>query len=109
MKTSVHGEKRVRKRIGIKKGAINKMRDAAFDKGITHVQATGRLSKYFRKLFFEHRSSNNIRMYANYVWIFANTTLITVYPIPNRLKRSVLNTQRKNDSTGGNYEQVGKD
>ena len=95
MKTSVHGGKRIRKRIGIKKKAVDGMRDAAFTKGLTHAQATGRLSRYCDKLFLEHMSSNNIRMYANYVWIFAGETLITVFPIPNRLKHAVLSIQRK--------------
>ena len=95
MHTSKHGKKRVRKRIGIKKKAVNKMRDAAFNKGLTHAQATGRLSRYFDKLFLEHETANNIRVYANYVWIFAGETLVTVFPIPGNLRRAALGAQRK--------------
>jgi len=71
------------------------MRDAAFNKGLTHAQAIGRLSKYFDKLYLEHETANNVRIYANYVWIFANETLVTVFPIPNRLKQNALNIQKK--------------
>jgi hypothetical protein len=95
MRTTHHGEKRVRKRIGIKKKAVNAMRDAAFNKGIKHSQATGRISRYFDRLFLEHATANNIRLYANYVWIFAGETLITVFPIPSNLRRSALSVQRK--------------
>ena len=95
MKTSVHGRKRVRKRIGIKKKAVDAMRDAAFSKGLTHAQAKGRLSRYIDKLYLEHDAGNNIRIYANYVWIFDGTTLVTVFPIPNNLRRSALNALRK--------------
>lgn len=98
MKTTIHGGKRVRKRIGIKKKAVDKMRDAAFSKGLTHAQAAGRLSRYFDKLFLEHVVSNNIRMYANYVWIFAGETLITVFPIPNNLMPAVLSIQKKEEN-----------
>lgn len=97
MKTTVHGGKRVRKRIGIKKKAVDKMRDAAFAKGLTHAQAVGSLSKYYDKLFLEYETGNNIRMYANYVWIFAGDTLITVFPIPNNLRGSVLAALRKRE------------
>jgi len=95
MRTTVHGKKRIRKRIGIKKKAVDRMRDAAFSKGVTHAQAKGRLSRYFDKLFLEHETCNNIRMYANYVWIFAGETLITVYPIPTNLKNSAIGAQRR--------------
>ena len=95
MKTSVHGRKRIRKRIGIKKKAVDSMRDAAFNKGLTHAQAVGRLSRYFDKLFLEYETANNIRMYANYVWIFIGEKIITVFPIPNKLKHAALNIQKK--------------
>lgn len=95
MRTTNHGAKRIRKRIGIKKKAVDSMRDAAFAKGLTHAQANGKLSRYFDKLFLEYETGNNIRMYANYVWIFAGETLITVFPIPSNLRRAALSIQRK--------------
>ena len=95
MITTNHGAKRVRKRIGIKKKAVNAMRDAAFEKGLTHAQATGTLSRYYDKLYLEYESANNVRIYANYVWIFAGETLITVFPIPSNLRRRAIGAQRK--------------
>ena len=95
MKTTHHGAKRVRKRIGIKKKAVDAMRDAAFEKGLTHAQATGQLSRYYDKLFLEYESANNVRMYANYVWIFAGKSLVTVFPIPNNLRRHAISALRR--------------
>lgn len=82
MNLTKHGQDRIRKRIGINKKSIGGMTDKAFQSGIEHKQTTGRLNKYFSHLYFKERKANNIRIYSNYVWIFYNKTLITVFPIP---------------------------
>ena len=95
MRTSKHGQERVRKRIGIKKRAVDKMRDFAFGKGVSHQQATGRLNKFFTWLYFRHETATNIRMYSNYVWIFAGDVLVTVFPVPKEHFKSVLKIQKR--------------
>lgn len=88
MRTTVHGKERIRKRIGINKKAVEKMKDKAFTLGLTHSETTGSLNKYYTFLYFQNESATNIRIYANYVWIFTNEVLITVFPVPNRHKNS---------------------
>jgi len=90
MITSKHAIKRVRKRIGIKKKAVNNMRDSAFIKGVTHAGAKGKLKRYISKLYLTHNQGNNIRIYANYVWVFQNKNLITVFPVPSRLIKQAI-------------------
>ncbi len=95
MKLSKHAEHRIRKRIGIKKKIVEKIKDKAFNKGITHSQVKGRLRKYFDYLYLSHKTATNIRIYINYVRIFSNNTLITVFPLSSyyikKLKRKINN------------------
>ena len=95
MKTTRHGAKRVRKRIGIKKKVVDKIRDKAFVFGIKHSEAKGKLNNYFDYLWYQNPESTNIRMYANYVWIFCGERLVTVFPVPTSHKKSVLRMLKK--------------
>jgi hypothetical protein len=103
--TTNHGERRIRKRLGIKKKTVNRIRDSAFTKGIKHKQATGRLRNYFTWLYLKYKSSNNIRIYANYVWIFHNEYLITVFPVPKEHRKAAIKILNKE---GVNYGECRK-
>lgn len=92
-----HSEKRIRKRMGINKKSISKLVDVAIEKGVSHSMAKGRLRKYFTYLYFKNKAASNIRMYANYVWIYSNVSLITVFPIPKEHIKSVIKLQAKGD------------
>lgn len=102
MELTKHGEERIRKRIGINKKSINKMKKLAFDKGVAHKDVIGSLKKYYDYLFFKNKTATNVRIYSNYVWIFTNDKLVTVFPMPNKYK-NVINkiNKRLNNETNG--------
>lgn len=76
MYTSDHARDRIQERCGINKASCDRIAKIAFDNGLTHAEATGQLKAYITKTFCRNESANNIRIYAEKVWIFANVELV---------------------------------
>lgn len=92
---SRHAETRMKERCGFNKHSSERMAEKAFQEGITHAQTKGKLNKWITKLYFHNRNANNIRLYGDYAYIFCETTLVTVIPIPNTLKRDLKSMIRR--------------
>lgn len=84
---SNHAYDRAKERLGFDKKATDKMAVLAYGHGTKHGDAKGRLKKYIDKLFLEHRTANNTRVYGEAIYLFHNQTLITIYRLPNNLKK----------------------
>lgn len=84
-----HAEKRLRERLGLNKKAVQRAAEMAYEKGIKHAETHGNLNKWVTSLYFNNKSANNIRIYNDKAWIFADQNLITVFQIPTSLKKSV--------------------
>ena len=80
-----HAMKRLKERLGLPKKACQRHVERAFEEGIKHSEVTGRVKKYFDKLFFEHKASKNMRIYGTILYIFRNKTLIIVIPLPRNI------------------------
>ena len=76
MYTSDHARDRIQERCGINKASCDRIAKIAFDNGLTHAEATGQLKAYITKIFNRNESANNIRIYAEKIWIFANVELV---------------------------------
>ena len=85
IEVSRHARKRTKERMGLNKKAVECNAQKAFEYGITHKEAKGRLKKYLTKLFLTNRKINNLRVYHRYVYLFAGNTLVTVIPLPSNL------------------------
>lgn len=85
-----HAYHRAKERLGFDKHAIEKIADKAFSEGIKHGKAKGRLRKYIDSIFFQYRTANNIRVYGENIFLFNGNTLITVYQLPQNLKKLAL-------------------
>ena len=90
-----HAETRMKERCGFNKHSSERMAKKAFEDGVTHAQTKGRLNRWITKLYFKNRSANNIRLYGDNAYIFCETTLVTVIPIPNELKRDLKSMIRR--------------
>lgn len=84
---SIHAEQRMKERCGFNRKAQDRMVQKAFNEGITHKQAKGRLHKWVTSLFFKNCNANNIRLYGDNAYIFCGETLVTVISIPSNLKK----------------------
>ncbi len=87
MNISRHAAERLRERCGLNKRACKRMAQKAFDEGIRHGQAKGRLNKWVTGLYFKNQNANNIRLYGDKACIFCGETLVTVIQIPVDLMR----------------------
>lgn len=102
MYTSDHARDRIQERYGINKASCDRIAKIAFENGLTHAEATGQLKAYITKVFNRNESANNIRIYAEKIWIFANLELVTVFPIPNNLKsQAIEQLKRKKKNSKG--------
>ncbi len=79
-----HGEKRIRKRLGVNKKCANRTAAKAMTLGVTHAEATGKLSRYLDGVYLPYRSANNMRVYNRAVYLFSGDILITVLALPKK-------------------------
>ncbi len=84
-----HAYEQAKKRFKLKPDSLVKIVERAMESGISHSQKHGQLKRYFDKLFFTHRSANNIRVYGEYVLIICDGSLVTLYQLPNKLRSKV--------------------
>lgn len=90
-----HAEKRMKERLGISKRTTEKNAEKALELGIKHSETSGSLHRYITSLYWKNQTANNARIYCNSVYIFHNETLITVFPLPQKYRRTVENIRKK--------------
>ena len=97
MLVTKHARERINERMGIPKKSADVIARKALDKGIKFNETTGRLRKYISWLSTKTEGGcNNIRIYAEKVFIFHDEILITVIQIPQMYVQAVRKvTNRK--------------
>jgi len=90
-----HAAKRIRERQGIPKRASQKTADKALAEGLTYEDTSGSLRRFISALYLKRGTANNIRIYCDQVYIFHDETLITVFPLPQKYRRTVREIRRK--------------
>jgi hypothetical protein len=101
-----HAILRARKRCGIKKKAVEQLANNAFFNGLSRSEAVGNLKKYLdfladdKELHREHNAVDSLRVYGNYVWLFAGEKLVTVLDLPGYLRNSADAQRRRKDGRG---------
>lgn len=84
--------------MGLALAPFQKVAAKAFQDGITHNEATGPLKRYMSKLYMAQRVCNNIRIYGEFVFLFKEDCLITVWGLPNELKPIAAKIREKKKS-----------
>ena len=89
MKVSRHAERRMRKRLGIGRDSCLRMAERIYEKGKKYSDTTGRLRRYIDFVRFKEGENKDfdVRVYGNYIYIYKEEVLITVYEIDKKLKR----------------------
>lgn len=95
-----HAAQRTKERLGISKRISKKNADKALQLGIRHSDTSGSLHRYIDSLYLKQQIANNIRIYCNNVYIFHDDTLITVFPLPQKYRKTAdkLRKEKQNDS-----------
>lgn len=97
MEVTRHAHKRIRKRVGIPKSAVQSNARKALEYGITHAETTGGLHRYLDYLWHQHETANNMRVYCGSVYIFHDDTLITVFPLPEKFRKRAKDLIKKKE------------
>lgn len=84
-----HAYDRAKERFGWKSKVLDKMAEKAFLEGIKHKNTKGSLMRYLTKLWFKYKHCNNVRIYGENIFFFCDNRLITVYQLPNDLRKHV--------------------
>ena len=95
MKITRHADKRLRKRVGVNRKAVEKLARKALTDGYTRQDFSGSLRRYLDALYYYNESANNIRVWGEKVWIFHDFTLITVLDLPQRYKNRANGIAKK--------------
>lgn len=97
VKVTEHAIQRSKERCGLNKKAAERMAEVAWEKGLTHAECTGKLKKYVTALYFVNKVANRIRIYGEKVYVFGDTKLITILPLPNEYKKlaNILEAKKK--------------
>lgn len=82
-----HAYDRANERLSLTKDSFARLAMKAFELGITHADAKGRLRKYMDSLWFKYKSANNVKIYGENLFFFKDNLLITTYQIPHELKK----------------------
>ena len=79
-----HGAKRIKERIGLGRGSIQRNVEKALADGVTHAETKGSLCRYLDRIYLLNQRPNNMRVYNHMVYLFRGRTLITVLPLPQK-------------------------
>lgn len=92
-----HAIDRTKQRVGISKRLAEKNAMRAYESGIKHSETSGSLKRYLDKLYLEHKTSNNVRIYCGNIYIFHGDILLTVFPLPEKYRKTAerIKTKRK--------------
>lgn len=92
-----HAAKRFKQRMGLPKKACQRHAETAYEHGATHGEVRGSLKRYMDKLYLQHRTATDIRAYGEQLYLFAGRRLITLFPIPKRMRGGVPAQPEQND------------
>lgn len=92
---SVHASIRGEERLNLSPQSMARLADKALDIGFPRNQFSGSFGRYLDALYFKYRRANNIRIYGEHVYLFHDTTLITLFPVPREYKKVALMAKRK--------------
>ena len=90
-----HGKNRLKERVGIPKRASQKQTQRAFEKGISIDETVGSLRNYLDGVYLREGTANNLRVWNGSVYIFKDETLLTVYALPSRFRKTELTIMKK--------------
>lgn len=81
-----HAEQRIRKRLGVKRKAVEKIAIDAYTNGKSHSECKGNLKRYLDGQFLKEYKATNMRVQNQMLYIFNDNTLITVLLLPDNLR-----------------------
>jgi hypothetical protein len=69
--------------MGLSRKAFERTVYKAWKEGVRYGQVKAPIRRYLAAIFLRKKSVNNPIIYGRFVFLFENTTLLTIYRIPN--------------------------
>ena len=89
-----HAIDRARDRLSLSEKSLQRLSEKAFFEGIKHGDTKGKLNRFISRKYFNNPAATNIRIYGEVIYFFSSDfTLMTLYQIPNEIKK-VVNKKR---------------
>lgn len=82
-----HAEARVRERMGVPKRAVARMAERAFREGAKHSEYSGRMRRYLDQVYLKEHKTNQLRVYNQCLFLFADDVLLTAWQLPQELRK----------------------
>lgn len=82
-----HARKRLKERLGIRKSACVRHAQLVFDKGTPRQEVSGNLRRYMNKKHLQDPSINEMRLYGEFIYMFCDESLVTVFGVPKILNK----------------------
>lgn len=95
LQCSRHACLRARERFSWSQQVLQKLATRAMLHGLPLVQCRGYLRRYLEALYLQYGKANNLRVYGQVVYLFADQTLITLWPLPQELKALANNLSHR--------------
>ena len=87
MNITKHAYKKAKQVFGLNKSGIENLFRKALSSGLMHGDTKGHLQKWINSRYFVNETANNMRVYGEYLFIVNDKTVITLYILPNNLKK----------------------
>lgn len=91
MKITKHADKRIRKRLGLKRKAVARRAAQAIANGKRREMFTGSLRRYLDKLFFNYGGKNELIVYHNMIFIMHGSTSSQALLCRRNIERRMMN------------------
>lgn len=99
-----HAFERMKERCGWNAVAAQRMAQEALDNGIPHAETAGRLKRQMDRLYMQHHTANNLRIFSNFVFVFNKAVLITVMHLDRVHHLAVMKIRLKRGKEQGGHE-----
>ena len=88
-----HAYERAKERLSWKTSVLEKMAEKAYNDGICHKDTKGSLNKYVSGVWARYKKANRIRIYGENIYLFCGNSLVTIYQLPQNLRKHVTYCQ----------------
>lgn len=94
IRLSEHGEERGKKRAGLNHRALKRAAGKALAEGLRPADVAGGLRRYLDKISIQH-PGRHPRISGDHIFIFAESTLITVLHLPHEFRNAAAKARRR--------------
>lgn len=90
-----HAKERGWERLKLREAPLQKLADEALELGLKQGEVSGKVARWLASEFFRHHTANNMRVWHGIAFVFHDSRLITLFPVPCKLRTRVARAMTK--------------